>query len=67
MATDDRDAFAQLEYTGWQRVAGQYDSAWGGLTRLFINPLLDSIELRPGLALLDVATGPVQQFPKGGR
>jgi len=53
-----RDPFSQLEYTGWQRVAGKYDSAWGGLTRLFIRPLLDAIRLEPSLPLLDVACGP---------
>lgn len=53
-----RDAFSELEYTGWQRVAGKYDSAWGGLTRLFIGPLLEAVGLEPGTFLLDVACGP---------
>jgi len=58
MAAGLRDPFSQLEYTGWQRVAGKYDSAWGGLTRLFIRPLLDAVGLEPSLPLLDVACGP---------
>jgi ubiquinone/menaquinone biosynthesis C-methylase UbiE len=54
----NRDAFSQLEYNGWQRVAGKYESAWGGLTKLFIGPLLEAIEVKPWMVLLDVACGP---------
>ncbi len=53
-----RDPFSQLEYTGWQRVACSYDAVWGGLTQLFIGPLLDALGLEAGMVLLDVACGP---------
>ena len=56
--TDGRDAFTQFEYAGWERVAGKYESAWSGLTRLYIPALLEAVEIAPGSHLLDVACGP---------
>jgi SAM-dependent methyltransferase len=53
-----RDAFAQFEYDGWQRVADKYESAWSGLTRLFVRHLLEATQVTPGSRLLDVACGP---------
>ncbi|HEY3104787.1 MAG TPA: class I SAM-dependent methyltransferase [Pyrinomonadaceae bacterium] len=53
-----RDAFSEFEYEGWQRVAGRYESAWSGLTKLFIPHLLESARIQPGLTVLDVACGP---------
>ena len=38
-ADGDRDPFTQLEYQGWQRVAGKYQDTWAGLTAGFIEPL----------------------------
>lgn len=54
----DRDAFTQFEYDGWQRVAAQYDPAWGGLTSLYIPALLEAVHAGKGTRLLDVACGP---------
>ena len=54
----ERDPFSQFEYDGWQRVACKYESAWSGLTRLFIPHLLDAIQIALGSRLLDVACGP---------
>ena len=50
--------FAQFEHEGWQRVAHKYDSVWSSSTRQFISPLLDAVNLRPGMLLLDVGCGP---------
>jgi ubiquinone/menaquinone biosynthesis C-methylase UbiE len=52
------DDFATLEYRGWQRVANKYESAWSGLTRLFIPDLLQAAEVTGGTRVLDIACGP---------
>ena len=57
-ADGDRDPFSQLEYQGWQRVAGRYQDTWGGLTSGFIEPLLDAAGVTAGQRVLDVACGP---------
>ncbi|MEP6742128.1 MAG: class I SAM-dependent methyltransferase [bacterium] len=54
----ERDAFSKFEYDGWQRVAGKYESAWSGLTRLFIPHLLAATQVGAGARVLDVACGP---------
>jgi len=54
----DLDSFSRFEYDGWERVADKYDSAWSGLTRLFIPQLLEAVRVFPGSRLLDVACGP---------
>lgn len=54
----DRDSFSRFEYEGWQRVADKYDSAWSGLTRLFIPQLLEATRVSSGSRVLDVACGP---------
>jgi SAM-dependent methyltransferase len=53
-----QDQFTQFEHQGWERVADQYESAWSGLTRLFIPYLLDAVKVSTGDRLLDVACGP---------
>jgi len=57
-STSGPGAFSRLEREGWQRVAGKYEDAWSGLTRLFIPPLLQAAGVKPGSRLLDVACGP---------
>src|SRR5437764_1065799 len=52
------DDFGRFEYEGWQRVAEKYDSVWASSTRQFIPPLLDATDVGPGMALLDVGSGP---------
>ena len=52
------DAFTEFEHEGWERVAGKYDSVWSNSTRQFIAPLLDAAEVREGMAVLDVGSGP---------
>ncbi len=51
-------SFTEFEHEGWQRVADKYDSIWAGSTRQFISPLLDAADIRPGLSVLDVGSGP---------
>ena len=50
--------FSQFEYQGWQRVAGEFDATWSGLTRPFIPHLLAAVEVEAGELVLDVACGP---------
>jgi SAM-dependent methyltransferase len=50
--------YARFQRDGWQRVAGKYENAWAGLTRLFIADLLDAAGLTRGQRVLDVACGP---------
>jgi len=73
MEKEYRD-FRQLEHTGWERAASEYESRWTDLTSHFIELLLRSVGVateiadgappgtatgtRPGLRLLDVACGP---------
>lgn len=50
--------YARLQRDGWQRVACKYEDAWAGLTRLFIDDLLDAGRISRGERVLDVACGP---------
>jgi SAM-dependent methyltransferase len=52
------DEFSRLEFRGWQRVAGKFQDTWGGLTTRFIPRLLDAVDTREGMRVLDVACGP---------
>ena len=52
------NAFRDFEHSGWERVVAEYDAAFGRLTTQAIEPLLDAAEARPGVRLLDVASGP---------
>ena len=51
-------SFAEFEFAGWERVAVKYDATWATLTRLFIPALLEAAGVRPGVRVLDVASGP---------
>jgi ubiquinone/menaquinone biosynthesis C-methylase UbiE len=50
--------FHQLEYEGWQRVAGFYKDTWATLTTRFISLLVNAIRIGAGMKVLDVACGP---------
>ncbi len=52
------DAFKDFEHAGWESVAAEYDLSFGALTTQAVEPLLDSVGARPGMRLLDVASGP---------
>ena len=56
--TPEYDEFSQFEYHGWQHIAERYESAWSGLTRLFIPHLLEAARIKRDLNVLDVACGP---------
>ena len=50
--------FRQFEHQGWQRAARPYDTGFGSVTSQAIPHLLDAVEAKAGLRLLDVACGP---------
>src|SRR5438132_12844253 len=52
------DAFHAFEHAGWELVPRQYDESFAALTVQSIEPLLEATEVRDGLRVLDVATGP---------
>lgn len=52
------DSFHDFEQAGWQHAADHYPDAFGQLTMQTIAPLLDAVGAKPGVRLLDVATGP---------
>lgn len=52
------DAFHSFEQSGWQRAAGRYEDAFGGLTSQTIPRLLAAANVSSGTRLLDVASGP---------
>ena len=54
----DPNAFRDFEHAGWEINVAEYEDAFARLTSQAIGPLLDAVDLRPGIRLLDVATGP---------
>lgn len=54
----EAEAFRAFEHEGWQKVSQQYHSAFADLTSQATGPLLDAVEVKAGMRLLDVATGP---------
>src|SRR5262245_64898185 len=50
--------FKRLELEGWQEQAATYDGQVGQLTREADKHLIDTVELRPGMRLLDICSGP---------
>lgn len=56
-ASFDPIAFSSFEYAGWQYVAEEYTAAFAGLTIQAAEALLEAIQVRPGMELLDVASG----------
>ncbi len=51
-------SFKQFEREGWHRQAPNYDDRAGRMTTQAVAPLLDAVDARPGLRLLDVCCGP---------
>lgn len=54
----DSDAFRAFEHAGWERIPERYHESFADLTTQAIGPLLDAVDVRYGVRLLDVATGP---------
>jgi len=50
--------FHSFEQSGWQRAAGRYGDAFGGLTSQTIARLLNAARVERGTRLLDIASGP---------
>ena len=55
---NSKNDFRDFEYKGWESVAHKYGYAWSSLTKKFIPSLLDSVNIKPGIKLLDLACGP---------
>ncbi len=55
---NDKNEFWNFEHKGWEAVADKYENSWSSLTKKFIQPLLNSVEINPGMRLLDLACGP---------
>ena len=51
-------AFKEFERTGWAKQAEHYNSLVGQMTRQAVDALLSAVKARPGVKLLDVASGP---------
>ena len=51
-------AFRDLEHTGWNAAAGDYDGAFARLTSQSVPSMLDAVKAGPGVRLLDIACGP---------
>jgi len=54
----DPHAFRDFEHAGWESNVSEYEDAFARLTSQAIEPLLEAVALRPGIRLLDMATGP---------
>jgi SAM-dependent methyltransferase len=50
--------FRAFEHAGWEKLPQRYHQAFSNLTTQAIEPLLDAVDVRTGVRLLDVATGP---------
>jgi ubiquinone/menaquinone biosynthesis C-methylase UbiE len=50
--------FREFEHAGWEKLPARYHDAFATLTTQAIGPLLDAVQVRRGMRLLDVASGP---------
>src|SRR5689334_7304647 len=51
-------AFRAFEHGRWEEVVSPYHRYFGQLTSQTISALLEAVHARPGMRVLDVATGP---------
>jgi len=58
VSMNNKVEFKKFEHQGWENAADKYEIAWSSLTRKFILPLLNSVGLKEGMRLLDLACGP---------
>lgn len=54
----DCGAFREFEHDGWEKLPKRYHDAFASLTSQSIGPLLEAVQARRGIRLLDVASGP---------
>ncbi|MDE5120489.1 MAG: SAM-dependent methyltransferase, partial [Trichodesmium sp. St19_bin1] len=50
--------FRKFEYNAWQKSGAQYDNSFASLTNQMIKPLLNAVNAKTGVKILDIATGP---------
>ena len=50
--------FREFEHAGWEELPQRYHDAFSALTTQAIEPLLDAVDLKKGMRLLDIASGP---------
>ena len=54
----DPNAFVDFEYAGWNDNIAGYDDAFGSVSRQTVDVTLDAANVRAGMRVLDVCTGP---------
>jgi ubiquinone/menaquinone biosynthesis C-methylase UbiE len=52
------DEFVEFERAGWDRNILEYDHSFGPVSRESVRPTLDAANVRAGMRVLDVCTGP---------
>src|SRR3974390_2822693 len=58
LSNSDAERLRALERQGHDALAKSYHAFFSAVTALATNPLLDAVRLRPGIRLLDIASGP---------
>lgn len=56
--SNDPNAFADFERAGWDDNIAGYDDAFGSVSRQTVDATLDAANVRDGMRVLDVCTGP---------
>lgn len=51
-------SFKEFEHQAWQKAVDQYDASFSRLTRQMIPGIINALDLRKGMHMLDVACGP---------
>src|ERR1700754_2721251 len=51
-------AFKEFEHDAWQNAVDHYDTSFSRLTQQVIPAMLDVLDVKPGMSVLDVACGP---------
>ena len=54
----DPEQFSAFEQVGWDAAIEAYERAFGPVSRQTVQPLLDAANVRAGMRILDVCTGP---------
>jgi hypothetical protein len=59
----DPKAFVAFELSGWRANIAGYDGAFGSVSRQTVDVTLDAANVRGGMKILDVCTGPENPRP----
>ena len=54
----DPEQFSAFEVVGWDAAIEAYERAFGPVSRQTVQPLLDAANVRSGMRILDICTGP---------